>query len=237
MISSDIRFNVQQVLENVSSAAVSAGRRPEDITIVAASKMNSTDRIQLAVSAGIRVCGENRVQEMLEKNSLGAYSACRLHFIGHLQKNKVKNVVGLVELIHSIDSLELLEAVSRTASAKCLVQDVLLEVNIAAEASKSGFSHDEIFPVLEKAEQLDGIRIRGLMAIPPVCENSSDNLPYFARMQQLFIDIGAKKYDNSNMDFLSMGMSHDYSAAIECGSNMVRIGTAIFGPRNYDIKS
>ena len=225
--------NVKHVLSEISNAADLCGRDPSGITLVAASKMNSAETVKLAVSAGISVCGENRVQEMLEKNALGAYTGCDLHFIGHLQKNKVTNVVGLASLIHSIDSFSLLEAVSQAAEAKRIIQDVLLEINIAAEATKSGFSPADTADIIESAQRLKGVRIRGLMAIPPICEKPEDNHPFFAQMQQLFIDIGAKKYDNSSMDFLSMGMSHDYSEAIKCGSNMVRIGTALFGPRNY----
>ena len=229
----DISRNVRQVLDNVSRAAALAGRDPSEITVIAASKMNDADRVRIAVSSGITVCGENRVQELVEKNALGAYAGCHLHFIGHLQKNKVKHVVGTAELIHSIDSFPLLETVSRIAAEKGITQDVLLEINIASEASKSGLSPEEVPEILSAAEELRNIRIRGLMAIPPICENPEENLPFFARMRQLFIDNETKKYDNSSMVFLSMGMSHDYSAAIACGSNMIRVGTAIFGPRNY----
>lgn len=233
MTPEEIERNIRTIQERIAAAAASAGRDPSEITLVAASKMNDAETVRAAVRAGIRVCGENRVQEMLEKHALGAYSDCDLHFIGHLQKNKVKNVVGLVSLIHSVDSLSLLEAISRTAEEKGLVQDVLLEVNIAAEAAKNGFSPEEIEHIPEAAQEFGGIRIRGLMAIPPICENPDENRPFFARMNQLFVDISAKKYDNSIMDILSMGMSRDYSAAIHCGSTMVRIGTAVFGPRNY----
>lgn len=225
--------NVSSVLTAVAAAAEASGRSPGDISVVAASKMNDAGRVQEAVSAGISICGENRVQEMLEKLQLGAYEGARLHFIGHLQKNKVKNVVGAVELIHSIDSFPLLEAVSARAVSLGIVQDVLLEVNIASEASKSGFDSGDLFSVLDSAQLLSGVRIRGLMAIPPAAPSGNENSRFFAQMQQLFIDIGAKKYDNSNMDFLSMGMSNDFVSAIEHGSNMVRIGSAIFGPRNY----
>ena len=179
------------------------------------------------------VFGENRVQEMLEKNTLGAYEGARLHFIGHLQKNKAKQVVGVAELIHSVDSLALLELIASLAQKKGIIQDVLLEVNIGSEASKSGFSPEEIPRILDWNEKLSGARIRGLMTIPPICTDLQGIRPYFARMQQLFVDIGRKKYDNSNMDFLSMGMSHDFPVAVEYGSNIVRIGSGIFGPRKY----
>ena len=229
----NILQNTQNVIKNVTSAALRCGRNPSDISIVAASKMNDTARIQTAISAGISICGENRVQEMLKKVSEGAYIGSHLHFIGHLQKNKVKNIIGLTELIHSVDSLSLLETISKEAFKKNITQDILLEINIANEASKTGFSVTEILPALDFADTLSNIHIRGLMAIPPICNNPEENRPFFAQMHQLFIDIDSKKYDNSNMDFLSMGMSGDYEVAINCGSNMIRIGSAIFGPRDY----
>lgn len=233
----NIAENIAEVRNNIALAAAKCGRQPSEITLVAASKMNDTARVQEAISAGITVCGENRVQEMLEKQAQAAYEGAHLHFIGHLQKNKVKNVVGLAELIHSVDSIALLQAIGRTAEAKGLAQQVLLEVNIGAEASKSGFAPEDLPAALTAAEDISGVWVRGLMAIPPSCACADEIRPYFARMHQLFIDIGREKYDNSNMDFLSMGMSHDYSLAIEYGSNIVRVGTAIFGARDYGIKA
>ena len=232
----DIPSAVARVRDNIAEAAVQCGRRPEDIILVAASKMNSAQRIQQAIAAGIAVCGENRVQEMLEKSAQGAYKGAELHFIGHLQKNKVKQVVGLASLIHSADSRELLSCIDRCAAAKGLIQDVLLEVNIGAEPSKSGFEAGQIPEILAQAGSFSALRIRGLMAIPPICSCEAEILPYFQRMQQLFVDNGAKKYDNVFMDFLSMGLSGDYRQAIACGANMIRLGSAVFGPRNYDIK-
>lgn len=232
----DIPSAVARVRDSIAEAAVQCGRRPEDIILVAASKMNSAQRIQQAIAAGIAVCGENRVQEMLEKSAQGAYEGAELHFIGHLQKNKVKQVVGLASLIHSADSRELLSCIDRCAAAKGLIQDVLLEVNIGAEPSKSGFEAGQIPEILAQAGSFSALRIRGLMAIPPICSCEAEILPYFQRMQQLFVDNGAKKYDNVFMDFLSMGMSGDYRQAIACGANMIRLGSAVFGPRNYDIK-
>ena len=185
------------------------------------------------VRAGVDACGEHRVQEMLEKQAKGAYDGVPLHFIGHLQKNKVKQAVGLAELIHGVDSLSLLETISRVAAGRGLVQDLLLEVNIGAEASKSGFAPEEIPAALLSASRLPGIRVRGLMAIPPVCSAPEENRPFFLRMKQLFIDNSEKKYDNVCMDFLSMGMSGDYPEAIACGANLVRVGSGIFGPRHY----
>ena len=228
-----IAENVALVQGRITAAARAAGRDPAEIRLVAASKMNDAQRVQEAVAAGVGICGENRVQEMLEKNAQGAYTGAELHFIGHLQKNKVKQVVGLAALIHSADSLELLAAIDRCAAARGLVQDVLLEVNIGAEASKSGFRPEEIPAALEKAGEFSAVRVRGLMAIPPVCAAPEENRPFFLRMKQLFVDNGRKKYDNVSMDFLSMGMSGDYTEAIVCGANLVRVGTAIFGARDY----
>lgn len=216
------------IAENVKRIKDEIG--PE-VTLVAATKTNDAARIQEAILAGVPVCGENRVQEMLEKIQLNAYSGSSLHFIGHLQKNKVKNVVGAVELIHGVDSVSLLQEINRVSELKGLVQDVLLEVNIANEPSKSGFEPSEIIPSLEAVSGLKNVRIRGLMAIPPICSKPVENRPYFEQMKQLFVDISYKKYDNNSMDFLSMGMSGDYLEAVSCGSNMVRIGTGIFGPR------
>ena len=228
-----IAENVALVRENMALAARKAGRDPGEILLLAATKMNDADRVREAIAAGVDACGENRVQEMLEKQAQGAYAGAPLHFIGHLQKNKVKQVVGLAELIHGADSRELLETISRVAESRGLVQDVLLEVNIGGELSKSGFAPEEVSAALEYAAALPALRVRGLMAIPPVCAAPEENRPFFLRMQKLFIDNGGKKYDNVSMDFLSMGMSGDYTEAIACGANLIRVGSGIFGPRHY----
>ena len=229
----DITESVALVKANIAAAAEKAGRRPEDIYLVAASKMNDSGRVREAIAAGIRICGENRVQEMVEKQAQGAYEGAELHFIGHLQKNKVKQVVGLASLIQSADSLELIRLIDKTALSRGIVQDILLEVNIGAEASKSGFSPEELPSALDSIARLDAVRVRGLMTIPPICSSRQEIEPYFVQMKQLFIDICGKKYDNIRMDFLSMGMSADYETAIACGANMVRVGSAIFGKRIY----
>ena len=231
-----IAENVALVRENIARAAREAGRNPADIRLVAASKMNDAARVREAIAAGVEICGENRVQEMLEKNAQGAYAGAELHFIGHLQKNKVRQVVGLASLIHSVDSEALLEAIDRCAAARGLVQDVLLEINIGGEASKSGFAPEELPAALEKAGNLGSVRVRGLMAIPPVCASPEENRPFFLRMKQLFVDNGRKKYDNVRMDILSMGMSGDYTEAVACGADLVRVGAAIFGARDYSRK-
>ena len=229
----DITESVARVKANIAAAAEKAGRRPEDIYLVAASKMNDSGRVREAIAAGIRICGENRVQEMVEKQAQGAYEGAELHFIGHLQKNKVKPVVGLASLIQSADSLELIRVIDKTALSRGIIQDILLEVNIGAEASKSGFSPEELPSALDSIARLDAVRVRGLMTIPPICSSRQEIEPYFVQMKQLFIDICGKKYDNIRMDFLSMGMSADYETAIACGANMVRVGSAIFGKRIY----
>lgn len=223
-----IAENVAEIRQRID---VVAGGRP--VRLVAATKMNSAERVREAIAAGVDACGENRVQELVEKNEAGAYAGAPLHFIGHLQKNKVKYVVGAADLIESVDSLPLLRLISARAEIIGVVQDVLLEVNIGAETAKSGFEPDELPAVLEILGELPSIQVRGLMAIPPISAFPGANRPYFALMRQLVIDIEAKKYDNVSMDFLSMGMSGDFEDAIIEGANMVRVGSAIFGQRDY----
>ena len=230
-----ITENVTRVRAQIDAAARAVGRDPKEILLLAASKMNDASRVREAIAAGVDLCGENRVQEMLEKNAQGAYEGVPLHFIGHLQKNKVRQVVGLAQLIHGVDSIALLQAISREAEKKGLTQDVLLEVNIGGEASKSGFSPEEIPAALEAAAGFGGIFVRGLMAIPPICQSPDENRPFFLSMQKLFVDNGRKKYDNVSMDFLSMGMSGDFAEAVSCGANLVRVGSAIFGARHYNL--
>ena len=228
-----IAENVARIRAEMAAAAREAGRDPAEITLVAASKMNDAARVREAIAAGVDVCGENRVQEMLEKQAQGAYEGAPLHFIGHLQKNKVKQVVGLAALIHGVDSLALLELIDRCAEKRGLTQDLLLEVNIGAEESKSGFAPEEIPVALSAAASFSHIRVRGLMCIPPAGLGEEENRLNFTKMNKLFVDNSGKKYDNVRMDFLSMGMSADFACAIACGANMVRVGSAIFGPRPY----
>ncbi|MCR5577049.1 MAG: YggS family pyridoxal phosphate-dependent enzyme [Oscillospiraceae bacterium] len=228
-----IAENLALVKANIARAAEAAGRDPAKILLIGATKMNDAARVREAVAAGLPACGENRVQELLEKHAQGAYEGAELHFIGSLQRNKVKYLVGLVRLIHSVDSVELMREIDRQARKRGLVQDILLEVNAAGEASKSGFAPEALPDMLAAAAQFPGLRVRGLMTIPPICAEETENLPYFLLLKQLFVDNGEKKYDNVSMDFLSMGMSGDYEAAVSCGANMVRVGTAIFGRRVY----
>lgn len=230
-----IADNVKAVREQIYEAAIRCGANPLSVRLVAASKMNDAARVREAIAAGVDACGENRVQEMIEKRVLGAYEGAPLHFIGHLQRNKVKQVVGAVQLIESCSSGELARLISERATALGIVQDVLIEVNIGKEESKSGVEPEGLPQLLEEMAQLQGIKVCGLMAIPPVPETGGSSAPYFEAMYKLFVDMRAKKYDNTDMNILSMGMSADYSVAIAAGANMVRVGTAIFGRRNYNI--
>ena len=228
-----IRENIAEIRRRIDEAARETGRTGADITLVGASKMNDAAACQEAIAAGIDVLGENRVQEMVAKLAENAYDGAPLHFIGHLQTNKVRQVVGKVDLIQSVDSPELLAMIEKRAAGQGIVQDILLEVNIGGEAAKSGVAPAALPELLETAAGCAHIRVRGLMAIPPVAETSDGNHAYFAKMHELFVDIGRKKYDNVFMDFLSMGMSGDFEDAISAGANMVRVGSSIFGARDY----
>ena len=228
-----IAENVAAIRRELEKAALAAGRDPREIPLCAATKMNDAEAVRQAIAAGVDCCGENRVQELTQKLAQHAYDGAPVHFIGHLQTNKVKQVVGKVALIQSVDSLRLLCAIDAEARKQGIVQDILLEINIGQEESKSGFREEEILPLLEKIGDFPNICVKGLMAIPPISQNSGDNLKYFQKISHLSVDIKAKKYDNVTVKCLSMGMSGDYQDAIRCGSTMIRIGTAIFGARDY----
>ena len=229
---STIAENIAAIRARIDAAARTTGRTGADITLVAATKMNDAARVREAVAAGIDACGENRVQEMTEKLAQGAYTGAPLHFIGHLQTNKVRQVVGKVDLIQSVDSPELLAMIEKRAAGQGIVQDILLEVNIGGEASKSGVKPEEAEALVALAASLSSVEPRGLMAIPPVAHEPGANRSVFAAMHQLFIDIKGKTYDNKvNIDCLSMGMSGDFEDAIAEGATQVRVGTALFGAR------
>ena len=228
-----IADNVLQIRAALNKAAIAAGRDPAEITLCAATKMNASENVRLAIQAGVDCCGENRVQELVKKLQDNAYEGVPVHFIGHLQTNKVKQVVGNVDLIQSVDSQRLLDAIQQEAAKQNIVQDILLEVNIGNEDSKSGFATSEIYDICERMGNYPNICVKGLMAIPPICQISGENRKFFQEMYNLSVDITAKKYDNVSVEILSMGMSDDFTDAIACGSTMIRIGTAIFGPRNY----
>ncbi len=227
-----IAENIAQVRANIAAAAREAGRKPEEITLVGASKMNDAAACREAIAAGIDALGENRVQEMTAKLAENAYTGAPLHFIGHLQRNKVKQVVGKVQLIQSAGSLELLEEIEKTAARLELVQDLLLEVNVGEEAAKSGFSPAEAFAGAEAVLCRPHLRLLGLMTIPPADAGREENLRYFETVRGLFVDINEKLFHNG-LQHLSMGMSGDYPDAIRSGATMVRVGTAIFGRRSY----
>ena len=216
----------------MAAAAKEAGRAPEEITLVGASKMNDAAACREAIAAGIDALGENRVQEMTQKLSENAYDGAPLHFIGHLQRNKVKQVVGHAALIQSVGSLELLDEIEKVAANKGLVQDILLEVNVGGEEAKSGFAPADTEAAAEAALSRSHVRVLGLMTIPPADADRDANMRYFEEVRALYVDIDRKLFHNE-LKYLSMGMSGDFADAIRCGANMVRVGTAIFGARHY----
>ena len=227
-----IAENIARVREEIASAAKEAGRDPGEITLVGASKMNDAAACREAIAAGIDALGENRVQEMTQKLSENAYDGAPLHFIGHLQRNKVKQVVGHVSLIQSVGSLELLDEIEKVAANRGLVQDILLEVNVGGEEAKSGFAPADTEAAAEAALSRSHVRVLGLMTIPPADADRDTNMRYFEEVRALYVDIDRKLFHNK-LKYLSMGMSGDFADAIRCGANMVRVGTAIFGARHY----
>lgn len=227
-----IAENIARVRAEMEQAAREAGRDPSEIVLVGASKMNDAAACREAVAAGIDALGENRVQEMTQKLAEHAYDGAPLHFIGHLQRNKVKQVVGKVDLIQSVGSLPLLEEIEKVAAAQNLTQDILLEVNIGREEAKSGFLPEELSAGAQAALECPHVRVLGLMTIPPADAQRQENIRYFQEVQALYVDINTKLFHNE-FKYLSMGMSGDYADAIRAGATMVRVGTAIFGARNY----
>ena len=227
-----ISENIAAIRREIHLAAAKTGRTGADITLVGASKMNDAAACREAIAAGIDVLGENRVQEMTQKLAENAYDGVPLHFIGHLQRNKVKQVVGKAALIQSVSSTALLNEIEKNAEKLGIIQDILLEVNIGGEEAKSGFAPGALNEAACYAKTLPHVRVLGLMTIPPVETEPHGNMPLFARMRALYVDINQNIYYNK-LKYLSMGMSGDYAEAIEAGSNMVRVGTAIFGARNY----
>ena len=228
-----IAENVARIKAEIRAAALAAGRDPDEILLCAATKMNDADAVRQAIAAGVDCCGENRVQELTQKLSEDAYAGAPVHFIGHLQTNKVKQVVGKVSLIQSVDRLKLLQAIDAEAARQGICQNILLQINIGREESKGGFLLEELPDLLPQLEKYSYIHVCGLMAIPPICQNMGDNDKFFQEIYNVGVDITRKKYDNVSVDILSMGMSDDFSSAIRCGSTMIRVGTAIFGARDY----
>ncbi len=224
--------NLQQVNTNIERACAAAGRTPDEVTLVAVSKTKPVSMLQEAYDAGARVFGENKVQEIMDKYDQ-LPSDIQWHMIGHLQRNKVKYIIDKVAMIHSVDSLRLAQTIEQEAAKKDLVMPVLLEVNVAEEDTKFGLKVDEVLPLLEEISSFPHIQVKGLMTIAPFVENPEENRKVFRTLKKLSVDIGAKNINNVTMSVLSMGMTGDYQVAIEEGSTMVRVGTGIFGERNY----
>ena len=229
-----IAENIARVRAELAEAAREAGRRPEEIILVGASKMNGAAACREAIAAGIDALGENRVQEMVKKLAENAYDGAPLHFIGHLQRNKVKQVVGHVSLIQSVGSLELLDEIEKAAARQNFLQDVLLEVNIGGEEAKSGFAPAAVFAAAESALSRDHVRVRGLMTIPPADADRQANMRYFQEVHTLYVDINENLFHNE-LKYRYMGLSGDYADAVRAGATMVRVGTAIFGARDYNL--
>lgn len=223
--------NLADVLERLDNALTKTGKTRDDIILLAATKTVDSETINYAISKGIVYIGENKVQELLSKEN--DISECHRHFIGHLQTNKVKDIINKVEMIHSVDSLKLAKEISKQAVKNQKTMNILLEVNIAGEESKWGFTVEETEQAVREISQLPNLKIKGLMAIPPVCNDAEENRQYFRLMKKLFVDIGTKNIDNSSMDILSMGMSDDFDVAVSEGANLIRLGTALFGKRIY----
>lgn len=230
---SDVEYNYKLINERIAQAAQKVGKSREDITFLAATKTVDADTINHAISLGLDHIGENRVQELLSKYEDYNLENCSLQFIGHLQTNKVRQIVGKVDLIQSVDSVRLAKEISAQSIKRKITTDILVEVNIGREENKSGIFEEELEELLSQIAQFDGISVKGLMTVPPICDNKQKISNYFNKMHKLFIDISQKKLDNINMHILSMGMSDDYYEAILEGATMVRVGSALFGARNY----
>ena len=224
-----------QVRCRMDEACRAAGRDPASVQLCAACKTQTSDTVRAAWNIGIDVFGENRVQELVEKRAAGAYGSTPLHFIGHLQTNKVRQVVGAADLIESVDSEHLLLAVQKEAARQNIVQPVLLQVNIGGEASKSGVAPDGLMALLEQADGMENILVKGLMCIPPKETEPAAQRRWFAAMRALFDQAAARSWQKARMEILSMGMSGDFEVAIQEGATLVRVGTAIFGPRAYPL--
>lgn len=229
-----LKDQLQEVEKRIQAACDRAGRKREEVTLIAVSKMKPVETLQEAYDLGVRIFGENKVQELTAK-----YEALpkdiHWHMIGHLQTNKVKYIIDKAELIHSVDSLKLAETIEKEAAKHDLIADILVEVNVAEEESKFGMKMEEVIPFVEKVSAFPHVRVRGLMTIAPFVEDPEENRSIFADLHKLYIDIKKKNHDNDTVSVLSMGMTNDYEVAIEEGATMVRVGTGIFGARNYAV--
>lgn len=229
----DINYNYNKIEENICNSALASGRKREDIIFLSATKTVEVEYINYAISLGLKYIGENKVQELLSKYEGYNLNDASLQFIGHLQSNKVRQIVDKVDMIQSVDSVKLAQEIAKQSLKREKTTDILLEVNIGKEESKSGVFPEQLEEFICSVSTLEGIRVRGLMTIPPICDDEKIISSYFSDMYKLFVDIKGKNMDNVNMDFLSMGMSSDYEEAIKCGANMVRIGSSLFGARIY----
>lgn len=229
-----LKDQLQEVEKRIQAACDRAGRKREEVTLIAVSKTKPVETLQEAYDLGVRIFGENKVQELTAK-----YEALpkdvHWHMIGHLQTNKVKYIIDKAELIHSVDSLKLAETIEKEAAKHDLIADILVEVNVAEEESKFGMKMEEVIPFVEKVSAFPHVRVRGLMTIAPFVEDPEENRSIFADLHKLYIDIKKKNHDNDTVSVLSMGMTNDYEVAIEEGATMVRVGTGIFGARNYAV--
>lgn len=230
---SNIDYNISVIKDRIAEAAIKSGRSEKDVRLMAVTKTVEPIFINKAIENGIDLIGENKVQEFLGKKDFLELSHCEAHLIGHLQTNKVRQIVGQVSMIQSVDSVRLANEISKRSEAAGIVSPCLVEVNIGDEESKSGISFDELYELVHEISYMKGIKVNGLMTIPPICEDMVLLDKYFSKMHRLFIDIKDKKLDNVDMDVLSMGMSSDYERAILNGSTLVRVGTALFGRRIY----
>lgn len=229
-----LKENYDRILSNIQEACDKSGRNIHEVTLIAVSKTKPLSDIEELIEHGVMVYGENKVQELVEKYE-NVSKPVSWHLIGHLQTNKVKYIVDKVELIHSVDSLRLAKEIEKEAAKKNIICNVLIEVNIAGEDTKFGVSRLEAIPLVEEISTLPHVRIKGLMTIAPFVENAEDNRVHFRNLHQLLLDIKSKNIDNVDMSILSMGMTNDYMIAVEEGATMVRVGTGIFGERNYNI--
>lgn len=227
--------NLQKVRSNIINSCEAVGRNPDEVTLIAVSKTKPVEILQEAYDAGARIFGENKVQEILDKYDQ-LPSDIQWHMIGHLQRNKVKYIIDKVAMIHSVDSLRLAETIEQEAAKKDIVMPVLLEVNVAEEESKFGLKLEEVFPLVEEINHFSHVQIMGLMTIAPFTLNPEDNRKVFRALKKLSVDISEKNINNVNMSVLSMGMTGDYEVAVQEGSTMVRVGTGIFGERDYSTR-
>ncbi|CCX88940.1 pyridoxal phosphate enzyme YggS family [Clostridium sp. CAG:590] len=229
-----VKENYNYVKQQVEETAKACGRDPKEITLIAVSKTKPLENIEELIEIGVEDFGENKVQELCDKYE-HVSQPVRFHLIGHLQTNKVKYIVDKACLIHSVDSLKLAQTIQKEAAKKQVIAQILIEVNVAEEDSKFGLHTEDVIPFIQEISTMPNLHVNGLMTIAPFVDDPEDNRKYFRTLKQLSLDITSKNIDNIDMNVLSMGMTNDYKVAIEEGATMVRVGTAIFGARNYNI--